>query len=163
MNRKILLPVLVILIFSVLISRAQKSRHPVLKDGSSYIKLLSTNQWSTIKNGQNDSGYTYTIIWKGSKPPETFFWRPKAGGWMTCAVTRVHARKDHKDVFDEQYDKEEIDFAQIHKGDTLDVMPMRGGRDIMPKLIPASMTNRLFFMVKGNSNWWYAGGAVKKK
>lgn len=158
MSRKILLPILIIFMFSVLISRAQKSKHAALKDGNAYARLVASHQWNTVKNGQKESGYHFTITWKGTKPPETFFWRPKEGGWMTCEVKRLHSG-----TAGNENATEDIDLADIRKGDTLDVTPLRGGRDIMPKLIPASMTNRLFFTVKGNSNWWYVAGTAKKK
>ena len=155
MNRKILLPAILILVCSVLISRAQKSRSSIPKNGSTYIRHLSTIKWSSSEDGHTDSGIKLIIVWKGAQPPETFFWRPKNGAWMTCAVTRLHTNPDRTDKLDEPYIKEETDLAQIRKGDTLELSPMRGGRDIMPKTIPASMTNRVFFMMKRNSNWWY--------
>jgi hypothetical protein len=165
MSRKILLPVLVILMCSVLISRAQKSRHAVLKDGNAYAKLIASGQWKNIDQGREDSGYTFTIVWKSAQHPETFFWYSKEGGWMTCSVKRAHPLKDFTEILDrEKTDAgEDIEFSQVRKGDTLDITPLRGGRDIKPKLIAASMTNRLFFTVKNNINWWYIGGMAKKK
>lgn len=154
MNRKILLPAILILVCSVLISRAQKSRHAAVKDGSTYARFLSVNQWTNISDGQQESGHSYTIVWKGTQPPETFFWHPKEGGWMTCEVKRIHPKTHTEEV---------IDLLQVRKGDTLDVKPLSGGRDVMPKIIPASSGNRLYFMVKRNSNWWYLNNIPAKK
>jgi hypothetical protein len=160
-----LLPVLVILMCSVLISRAQKSRHAALKEGNAYAKLIGTSEWKTIDKGDENAGYTFTIVWKSTQHPETFFWYSKEGGWMTCGVKRAHPAKNFEEILDRGAENagEDIEFSQVHKGDTLDITPIRGGRDIKPKLIAAAMTNRLFFMVKGNINWWYIGGTARKK
>jgi hypothetical protein len=62
-------------------------------------------------------------------------------------MDKAHKPKDSKD-----YLTESISNDQVHKGDTLSLKPIRGGKFPIPAEIPETAKNTLFYKVAG-SKW----------
>ncbi len=88
----------------------------------------------------------FILVWQQKQYPETFFWRGE-NGWLPCKM-----EKAHKDNAGKAYVSENISAGDIHKGDTLMLTPVAGGRFPMPEEIPMSMKNTLFYKF-GGSKW----------
>lgn len=103
-----------------------------------------------IQEGTNSNppmtGDHFVIKWEDANYPETMFWRGE-GGWLTCKI-----EKAHKAPKSGAYTTEEANGGQIHKGDTLMLSPVTGGRFPIPAEIPTSTKNTLFYKT-GGSGW----------
>ena len=92
------------------------------------------------------TGDHFVIKWNDTNYPETFFWRGESG-WLSCKVDKVH-----KAVKAGGYTADPAIGDQVHKGDTLMLSPVTGGRFPIPKEIPTSAKNTLFYKT-GGSEW----------
>lgn len=113
-----------------------------IASGKSYAKALDGIHYTATEEEGNDlPAYALHIVWNATTPPESLFFRPTTE-WQTCIVYKGYKGRTGTPV----------SFEKIRKGDTLTVLPMRYGRDAVPKAIPASGAHTLFFTVK-NSQW----------
>lgn len=103
-----------------------------------------------IPQGQVQTNYTIVVKWLGTQYPETFFWRGE-NGWLSCRQARAH-RISNKKGATPDYRTEEAVGDQVHKGDTLLLTPVRGGRFPIPAEIPESAKNTLYYKIPG-SGW----------
>jgi hypothetical protein len=90
----------------------------------------------------------FLLVWSSPTPPETFFWRPDGERWMTCVVSRVHHYGQHKMTKDPQespYQTEQIRLQDVHRGDTLELAPMAGGRDVMPASVKGKPRKAVYY------------------
>jgi hypothetical protein len=73
---------------------------------------------------------------------------------MTCKIEKAHRVKgpDTNVPKGLDYIAEMVNGDQIHKGDTLEVTPVKGGRYPIPAEIPATAKNTLYYKV-GGSKW----------
>lgn len=93
--------------------------------------------------------YHFIIVWDRATYPESFFWRGE-NGWMNCNINRGHKMLGGK-ASTINYTTEPLT-GDIHKGDTLELMPVRGGKFPVPKEIPATAKNTLYYKT-GGSGW----------
>ncbi len=125
--------------------------------GNSYFNFISATTQRTLPGMRGAEPITTTrflVVWKGSKEPGAFFYKPATGGWITCQVSKVHYIKGRKLAKGEQaYTTEVALTGMVKKGDTLEILPTPGGKYAMPSVIPESMGNTLFFQV--NTQQWY--------
>ena len=93
------------------------------------------------------------ILWQYKSCPDNFFWRGDAG-WANCRVDKakkiVNPRK--KLPFGLLYDLELVKLDSVKFGDTLMITPINGAGSAMPKEIPDSVRNAVFFKTAG-SKW----------
>lgn len=143
----------------VLIFLAICSNEPAVyakKRTKTNIKLLEAYSLRTIPGipgAQVQTEYHFIITWQGAKYPETFFWRGD-GGWLTCSISRAHKmlNKGHNTPGGMDYSIERVTNDNIHKGDTLDLKPIPGGKFPIPGEIPNDVKNTLFYKT-GGSGW----------
>lgn len=148
-------------------AQAKKATSP--KSGSSYAKLVEASSQRTlpgIPDAAITTDYHIIIVWTNTQKPETFFWRGQEG-WLPCNVNKAHAIKGKKPGTNEMqawYTSEEINFADIKKGDTLEVTPVNAGKYPTPAGISPSITNTLFFKT-AKTNWLFipAKNIIRKK
>ena len=88
----------------------------------------------------------FVLVWEKSKYPQTFFWRGE-NGWLPCVMERAHKNKSGVD-----YIGEKVSAGDIRKGDTLMLVPITGGRFAVPKDVPATAKNILYYKT-GGSGW----------
>jgi hypothetical protein len=96
------------------------------------------------------------VEWRSKTSPETFFWRGE-GGWLTCRMVRAHrlntsATVGSRPIAGLDYSLEAPDNNPFHKGDTLMLTPVTGGKFPIPAAIPESARNTLFYKTVG-SEW----------
>lgn len=144
MNNKLFFICLGSLLLS-LCSACAQSRKAFSKPGA-YARVLD-GRYTRILQGRQESGirkdYVVRIIWKSNTPPVTFFWKPD-NEWLTCLVYNKYPATSERSIAPES----------VRRGDTLTLIPMRGGRDVMPAGIPAKAKNSLFFKT-AKSSWMY--------
>ncbi len=125
------------------------------KKQKTYIKLLEASSQKILPGspgGQVKTNYRFILIWEGDQYPETFFWRGD-NGWLTCKLEKAHKikKKDHNVPAGEDY-RTDPGTAEIHKGDTLKLTPVAGGKFPIPAEIPKTAKKTLFFKTDG-SRW----------
>jgi hypothetical protein len=119
------------------------------KKPKTYFKLIeaySQRMIPGIPGAQIKTNYQFTIVWQGIAYPETFFWRGE-NGWLTCRMTRKQ-----KTAGTGSAGSEVVMNDQVRRGDTLELVPLTGGRFAVPPEIPQSAKNTLFFKT-GGSGW----------
>lgn len=94
------------------------------------------------------TGELFYMVWTAADYPSTFYWRGK-NGFMMCSI-----KKAHKAAKKSGYVTEDITPDQVHKGDTIEVMPVARGKIRIPDEIPQNVTNTLFYQVGGNKQWF---------
>ncbi len=99
------------------------------------------------------TNYHFIIVWQGAKYPETFFWRGE-NEWLSCNMVKVHKLpgKPNNTMPGMDYAAENIAIEKIHKGDTLELTPLPGGKYPAPGDISNDAKNTLFFKT-GGSGW----------
>jgi hypothetical protein len=130
-----------------------KSKAVAKKDNFRLLEAYSQRTLPGIPNGPVEVGYHFIVIWQNAKYPETFFWRGD-NGWMTCKIEKAHSVTGHDTNVPKglDYGTEFVTGDQIHKGDTLALTPVKGGRYPIPAEIPATAKNTLYYKV-GGSKW----------
>lgn len=98
---------------------------------------------------------TYIVVrWTARKYPETFFWRGKSG-FFPCRVEKVRKLTAVEKKTMPQgliYTGPEITNDSVKAGDTLLLTPLTRGKFAVPKEIPETAQNTVFYKVDG-SNW----------
>jgi len=139
-------------VFIVLHLDAVAQGTSALKQGKNWISVLESTA-QRILPGRRESGistnYHFIVIWKEKASPASFFWRGQ-NGWLSCNIQKVHKAKQGA-----MYTPDAAGLtASIHKGDTLELIPVTGGRFPVPAQIPDSAVNTLFFKTT-NTGWHY--------
>lgn len=115
-----------------------------------YLKLIEANKQRTIPGipgATPKTNYDFVITWENANFPETFFWRGD-DGWLPCKMMRAHKTTSKKNPGG--YAVEYITNGMVHKGDTLELIPVAGGKFPIPPEIPSTTKNTLFFKAGGN-------------
>ncbi len=89
----------------------------------------------------------FVIVWQATTAPETFFWRGD-NGFLPCMMNRAHKidlKKNPTMPRGIEYNIDENGGPRIHKGDTLMITPVTGGKFAIPKEIPEKAKNTLFY------------------
>lgn len=134
----------------------EKKKKANLKLVTAYTrKIADTEQTNPPMAG------TFVVIkWGYDTYPETIFWRGQSG-WLTCNIGKAHKMVQKGKT---SYATEEIMPDQVHKGDTLMLTPVTGGRFPIPAEIPAKAKNTLFFKTGGSATWSsFAVSPISKK
>ncbi|MFI5195791.1 MAG: hypothetical protein ACHQD8_01760 [Chitinophagales bacterium] len=126
------------------------------KKNKTYLKLIEAYTQRTLpgrKESPPMTGTHFIIIWEYAKYPETFFWRGE-GGWLSCNMLKAHkvTNRSHDMPRGMDYRTEFVTGDQVHKGDTLELSPVTGGKFPIPAEIPKDAKNTLFFKT-GGSGW----------
>jgi hypothetical protein len=124
---------------------AQSKKTAGVKSGNSYARVLEATVQRTSPGAPGSEpieDHTILIVWASSQAPQTFFWRGQDGGWMNCKVSKARKAKAGSEPW---YNATEISPEKIKKNDTVELVPLIGGKFPVPKEIPASTTNTLFF------------------
>ena len=131
---------------------AQTKKTQGIKPATSYARVVEATRHRTLPGAPGMSPtdeYRILIVWKSKQKPEEFFWRG-AGGWLPCDVAK--ARKNpHPTEGERWYDVSEISVDKIKSGDTLELLPVAGGKFPIPQQIPASAVNTIFLKTKQTS------------
>ncbi len=101
-----------------------------------------------------DAGYHFIIVWHGTSNLESCFWRGE-NGWLTCNIEKAHkiSPKDARNFPPGMdYRTEPVTGDEVHKGDTISLTPIKGGKFAIPKEIPATAKNTLYYK-SGGSKW----------
>lgn len=117
------------------------------------IKLIEAyTETSAPKDGSKAKTITQlVVIWQGADYPETFFWRGN-NGWLTCKTDKAHRVSAKAASKKNVYVTDAVDNNNIHKGDTLLLTPVSGGKFPVPAEIPESAKNTLYYKTAG-SGW----------
>ncbi len=110
-----------------------------------------------------EEGYTITpyrivLVWKTATAPTTFYWRGE-DGWMNCMVNKVRRKGKMTMKQTGWYTAAEISPEAVRRNDTLELIPVPGGRNPIPIEIPETAKNTVYYQLKGSSKW--NGLAVK--
>lgn len=101
------------------------------------------------------TGEHIIVSWKVAEYPATFYWRGEKG-FMMCSIKKAHkinGKEAGKFPPGMVYRTEETTGDGIHKGDTLEIMPVANGKVRIPDDIPQNAKNTLFYKVSGNDQW----------
>ena len=121
------------------------------------IKLLEAYAQRTIPGtpgGLPPASFHFVIIWGGATYPESFFWRGE-NGWLTCKTEKAHKiTKNEIRNFppNMEYATLAVGGDEMHKGDTLLLTPIKGGKFPVPAEIPKDAKNTLYYKT-GGSKW----------
>ena len=132
-----------------------KHKKKTAKTNFKLIEAYSQRTLSGVKSPAPPPTDAHFIIqWLGASYPETFFWRGE-NGFLLCSIDKAHkinpkdARKYPPGM---EYLKENVTGDQIHKGDTLELVPLTRGKYPVPADIPQKAKNTLFYKTAG-SGW----------
>jgi len=156
MKIKILL-LLIVLCFGI--TGIAHARKKAKKKSATSFKLVEAYTQRTIPGIRPRPGQpapqpttNFVIVWQAATYPETFFWRGD-GGWLSCRIDKAHkATGKLRMPAGKDYMTEVVMGDQIHKGDTLLLTPVTGGRFPIPSEIPETAKNTLFYKT-GGSKW----------
>lgn len=156
--RKIALPIFACIYLTTISACAQTKKTTAVQSGSTHAKLVECAEQTTLP-GRPEMEPTTTkrmvIVWKSTSKPETFYWRGE-DGWTECAIGKVRKNKTTQKpryAFGENwYTTTDISPEKIKKGDTLELVPVYGGKTPTPEVVTSQMTNRIFF--KTTSKTW---------
>ncbi len=109
---------------------------------------------SAMPGAQPINNYRVLVIWKSTKVPQSFFWRGE-DGWINCLVNEVHKKQRfvNKETEELWYTAAEIAPEKVKKNDTIELIPVSGGRFATPAEIPAQAKNTLFFQLLNDTKW----------
>jgi len=121
-----------------------------------YFKLIEAFTQRTVpgrKEAPPMANIHFIIRWEGTKYPETFFWRG-ASGWLSCSILKAHkvVNRPNNMPTGIDYSIEFVTGDRIHKGDTLELTPVTGGKFPIPDEIPKDAKNTLYYKT-GGSGW----------
>jgi len=94
--------------------------------------------------------YELFVVWKSARPPLSFFWKD-GEAWMPCQVKRFTRAGVPSDRRPELRD---ISLQQIRRGDSLMLVPLRGGKYPVPSVAAAGKGSTLYFQIS-KSGWMY--------
>lgn len=128
---------------------AQTKKTQTIKPATSYARIIEATRNRTLPGApgmQPTDEYRILIVWKSTQKPTDFFWRG-AGGWLPCEIAKAHKAKSPSEG-ERWYDVKEITVDKIKPGDTLELLPVAGGKFPIPQEIPTSAVNTLYLKTK---------------
>lgn len=125
-----------------------------------YLQLLEAKPVTVERDGQMKNELQFLIVWKNFDIPALFYWRGVTS-WTPCRIAIVHRSGTRKNP---AYTITDIVYPDvIHKGDTLQITTVTGGKHRVPAEIYPNEQNMLCFK-SGGSNWIeYPVGKVGKR
>jgi hypothetical protein len=139
-------------LFLTITSCAQSKRASV-EPAKGYAKLIeATSQRSIpgIRDAEIETIYKFIVIWQANEQPLDFFWKAP-GIWQHCAVSKVH-KTMNKSANGAGYRTEAYEPGKLRKGDTLELVPVKGGKYPIPTEIPSDLNNVVIFKTN-KTNW----------
>lgn len=149
MNKHWLLLTLTLIVAPFCIPNADAAKKMAPKADMKLIEAYTQNLLPGMPGGEVKNETHIVIIWKGSTYPDAIFWRG-AGGFMPCNIEKAHKLTPSELASfppGMAYNTESLSSDQIHKGDTLMLTPMKGGKYPIPAVIPKNAKNTLFYTI----------------
>lgn len=141
-----------LLVSALVLTISAQAAKKKTKTNFKLIEAYSQKTLGGIPGAPPQTGNHFIIKWEATTYPETFFWRGD-NGWLSCKIEKAHkVAKTGKMQPAEDYTTEFVTGDQIHKGDTLELSPVTGGRFPIPAEIPKNAKNTLFYKT-GGSKW----------
>ena len=138
-------------LFSVLViglsACAQSKKTATIKSGDTYAKVLQATLQRTLPGApgmEPINEYRILVAWKSNETPEAFFWRSE-GDWIECQIAKAKTKKQPSSAQGIAYSTEMVALNKIRKNDTLELLPVPGGKYPVPSSIPETATNTIFF------------------
>lgn len=130
-------------------------RKAALKEGKAEAQVLESRLVRTMP-GRSESpteySYSFLIVWKSATEPGQFFWKGDKG-WLAGNVSFARGVRKTPEGF--LYEIADLGGSAVHKGDTIEVRTMKGGKYAIPAGIEGSkLTNTLFFN-SDKTGWRY--------
>lgn len=148
--------VLGILMLAATIAEAKipvkKSLKP--KPNFTIIEAYTQRTLPGIPGAQPVTDYHFVIRWESASAPETFFWRGQ-DGFLICNLEKARkvTRGDRRNIPDGiEYTTEFVTGDDVHRGDTLMLTSMKGGKYPVPKEVSKTAKNTIFYKTTG-SKW----------
>ena len=162
--------VLCLILLCLCFAGAAHAKKKAKKKTSASFKLVEAYTQRTLPGIRPGPGHqvpppvtNFIIVWEAPAYPETFFWRGD-GGWLTCRMEKAHKISGKSRMPPgKDYSIEAASGDQIHKGDTLMLTPVVGGKFPIPAEIPDTAKNTLFFKTGGSKWLSYHVSTISKK
>jgi len=139
----------IFVLFLILCSTACAQQKKTVTNGKNYATLQRAVVNRTLpgrREGKIDSQYRFVMVWQSSQTPATFFYKaPNA--WMDCLINKLSTTGGKQTAT-------EIAPENIQKGDTIELVPIKGGKFPAPSDIPENLNNVILFKIN-KSNWHY--------
>jgi hypothetical protein len=139
----------IFVLFLILCSTACAQQKKTVTNGKNYATLQRAVVNRTLpgrREGKIESQYRFNMVWQSSQTPTTFFYKAP-NVWMNCSVNK-HS------IVEGSQKATEIALENIRKGDTIELIPIKGGKFPIPSDIPESLNNVILFKIN-KSNWHY--------
>jgi hypothetical protein len=131
---------------------AQTKKTTSIKSATSYARVIEATRIRTLPGApgmQPTDEYRILIVWKSTQKPTDFFWR-SSGNWFPCEIAKAQ-KTVHPAEGQRWYNVQEITVDKIKPGDTLELLPVAGGKFPIPQEIPTSAVNTLYLKTKKTS------------
>ncbi len=153
MNSKGIFIILSLAMIAGFQSVAKNKTKKVSKTGITVLEAWSQKTVPGIPRMAPKTNYHFIVIWEGKNYPETIFWRGE-NGWENCNISKAHKVKFDAPVKGDrqEYNTEIVTADKIHKGDTLQLVSLPGGKFTVPAEVLADTKNTLFYKT-GGSGW----------
>lgn len=118
------------------------------KKGITKPELLVAISESTVLKGNRETTpqAKFIIVWKDTATPSSFSWKG-AGTWQICDINKV------KNYNSKTYSYNTIPLEkEVAANDTLELIPVQGGKYPLPQEIPADAENKIFY--KTDTGLW---------
>ena len=135
------------------VTSCAQSKKAAVGPAKGYATLIEATSQRTIpgiRDAEIETVYKFVIIWQSNEQPRDFFWKAP-GIWQNCSVNKVQ-KSTSKSGNGDWYITEGYAANQLRKGDTLELIPLKGGKFPIPAVIPSDLNNVIIFK-SNKSNW----------
>ena len=132
----------------------KKATKKLPKGNFTLIEAYTQRTLPGMPRGTITTAEHFIVVWKATTFPESIFWRGD-NGFLPCMIqkaVRVDPKANSKMPPGIDYLTEDYGSNKVHKGDTLMLTPVTGGKYAVPNEIPATSKNTLFYKT-GGSGW----------
>ncbi len=156
-SSKLVLAVLALIIAFSPLAQAQKTKKKSATATKAKFKMLESFSQRVMpgrREQQPQTNYYFILVWQSKDTPTTFFWKSE-NAWMSCSMAYVHKtnnKNSSRFIPDANYITQNITDHVIKKGDTLQIMPVKGGKFPIPKEVDPNTNNVLYYKTM-QSNW----------
>ena len=145
-----------IMLFVISVGAKTPSRHSkkAIKVNFKLLEAYTQKTVGGIPGAPSPTTNHFIVLWEAAGYPETFFWRG-ANGFLMCKIERAHKigkKQANNYPPGMEYATENISGGKIHKGDTLEITPVTGGKYAVPQEVAATAQNTLYYKT-GGSGW----------
>jgi len=133
---------------------AQKGKGAAKSSASLTVtKATHRNIVSTSGRNHTEEETQFSIVWKGSKPPKNFYYRPDAAHWLKCKATRSEKRPFGGGPNDYMMVEVNANPATLKSGDNVNLIPEHYPSDVQPNAVKSMSTGALFYQIVGSDTW----------